>query len=93
MKTNAKVGSHVLKNNGSSVVDYVLCKPDLFDSVYKFEVEEPIILSDQCILNFSFSNHEGVEVLDKKRVSVKIICINGIMIKRLSILTDYNSLS
>ena len=56
-----------VKNNGSSVVDYVLCKPDLFDSVYKFEVEEPNILSDHCILNFSFSNQEGVEVFDKKK--------------------------
>ena len=44
-------------------------------------------------LNFFIRNHKEVEVLIKEKVRVKIICINRRMIKRLSILIDYNSLS
>ncbi|WAR09051.1 hypothetical protein MAR_019009 [Mya arenaria] len=36
-----------VKSNGSSVVDYVLCRQDMFSLFDKFVVEEPNILSDQ----------------------------------------------
>ena len=41
-------------SRGSSVVDYVLCTQDLFRNVCHFKVHEPNILSDHCLLTFSF---------------------------------------
>lgn len=41
-------------SRGSSVVDYVLCTQDLFGNVSHFKVHEPNILSDHCLLTFSF---------------------------------------
>lgn len=41
-------------SRGSSVVDYVLTSQNLFDHVYKFEVQDPNILSDHCLISFSF---------------------------------------
>ena len=39
--------------NGKSVVDYVLCKQELFDMIYDFVIDEPNILSDHCMIKFS----------------------------------------
>ena len=39
---------------GSSVVDYVLSSQELFRFIKDFEVQEPNILSDHCLINFSF---------------------------------------
>ena len=36
------------------MVDYVLAKPELFDFITHFKVHEPNILSDHCLLTFSF---------------------------------------
>lgn len=41
-------------SRGSSVIDYVLASEDLFRFVKDFEVQDPNILSDHCIINFSF---------------------------------------
>ena len=41
-------------HRGSSVVDYVLGSQEMFDFVKSFEVQEPNILSDHCLVNFSF---------------------------------------
>ena len=39
-------------HRGSSVVDYVLGSQEMFDFVKSFEVQEPNILSDHCLVNF-----------------------------------------
>ena len=41
-------------HRGSSVVDYVLGSQDMFSFVKSFEVQGPNILSDHCLINFSF---------------------------------------
>lgn len=41
-------------NRGCSVVDYVLASQNLFPLVKTFEVQDPNILSDHCIINVSF---------------------------------------
>ena len=41
-------------NRGSSLVDYVLGSQEMFNLIKSFEVQEPNILSDHCIVNFSF---------------------------------------
>ena len=41
-------------SRGSSLVDYVLTSQDLFQYVSKFEVEDPNIISDHCLISFSF---------------------------------------
>lgn len=38
---------------GSSLIDYVITEPDLFKFFSKFVVDNPNILSDHCIVNFS----------------------------------------
>ena len=40
-------------NRGSSVVDYVLASQELFTCIRHFEVQDPNIFSDHCIINFS----------------------------------------
>ena len=41
-------------HRGSSLVDYVLGSQEMFNFVKSFEVQEPNILSDHCVVNFSF---------------------------------------
>ena len=41
-------------HRGSSVVDYVLSRPEFFNFVKQFEVQGPNILSDHCLIEFSF---------------------------------------
>ena len=41
-------------SRGSSVVDYILASQNLFDFVSKFKVHDPNILSDHCLITFSF---------------------------------------
>ena len=41
-------------HRGCSVVDYGICSQNLFNFIKKFEVQEPNILSDHCLINFSF---------------------------------------
>ena len=48
-------------SRGSSVVDYVLSSQDLFKYINRFEVHDPNILSDHCLLTFSFRfEHDSV---------------------------------
>ena len=42
-------------SRGCSVVDYVLASQDLFEYVSTFKVHDPNILSDHCLLSFSFT--------------------------------------
>lgn len=49
-------------SRGSSVVDYVIASQELFKFVKHFEVQEPNILSDHCLINFSFQFHEEREL-------------------------------
>ena len=42
-------------SRGSSVVDYVLSSQDLFKCIKHFQVHDPNILSDHCLLTFSLS--------------------------------------
>ncbi|MCG8034648.1 MAG: endonuclease/exonuclease/phosphatase family protein, partial [Candidatus Thiodiazotropha taylori] len=41
-------------HRGSSLVDYVLGSQEMFNFVTSFEVQEPNILSDHCLVSFSF---------------------------------------
>ena len=41
-------------NRGSSLVDYVLGSQEMFNFIQSFEEQEPNILSDHCIVFFSF---------------------------------------
>ena len=52
-----------IKGNGSSVVDYVLCKPDLFNIICSFEIGEPNLLSDHCAINFSLNMFLDLNVI------------------------------
>lgn len=42
-------------SKGSSVVNYVLTSQDLFKNISHFEVHDPNILADHCLLTFSFT--------------------------------------
>ena len=37
-----------------SVIDYGICSQNLFNFIKEFEVQEPNIMSDHCLINFSF---------------------------------------
>ena len=41
-------------NRGTSIVDYVSSKPEFFNFVAQFEVQEPNILSDHSLIEVSF---------------------------------------
>lgn len=45
---------------GKSVVDYVIASQSLFSRINTFSVDEPNILSDHCIINFSLHSLEDV---------------------------------
>ena len=45
-------------SKGSSLVDYVLASQDFFKFIDQFEVHEPNILSDHCLISFSFVFNE-----------------------------------
>ena len=42
-----------VKNAGCSLVDYVLCKPELMRCFTRFVVQEPNVMSDHCAISFS----------------------------------------
>ena len=57
---NGRVGSDrgvgkytFVGSRGSSVVDYVLTSQELFNLIEDFDVQEPNIMSDHCLVNFS----------------------------------------
>ena len=41
-------------HRGISVVDYVLARPDLFSFIEFFDIHEPNILSEHCLIKFVF---------------------------------------
>ena len=41
-------------NSGCNVVEYGLCSQNLFNFIKEFEVQEPNISSDHCLINLSF---------------------------------------
>ena len=47
--------------NGCSVVDYVLCRPELMHFFNSFVVLEPNILSVHCAINFSFGKLKHID--------------------------------
>ena len=48
------IGKYTFVNsNGSSVIDYVLCKHAMFRNIAFFSVDDPNILSDHCLVKFS----------------------------------------
>ena len=47
-------------SRGSSLVDYVLASQDLFQCISKFEVEDPNIISDHCLISFCFDFDDEV---------------------------------
>ena len=49
-----------VKGNGRSVVDYVLCKSDMFFLVNSFDVDESNILSDHCVVSFSLDTSANI---------------------------------
>ena len=42
-----------IKNAGSSIVDYVLCKHDMLQCIREFCVCQPTILTDHCVVSFT----------------------------------------
>ena len=48
-------------DNGCSVIDYVLCRPELMYFVNSFVVLEPNIFSDHCAINFSFGKLKHID--------------------------------
>ena len=51
---DADIGNFTFVNlQGSSTIDFVLCKPCLFPLVSSFMILEPNILSDHCVFSFS----------------------------------------
>ena len=54
------IGSYTfVGHRGSSLVDYVLSSQNMFQYVNIFEVQEPNILSDHCLIKFSFEFSHG----------------------------------
>jgi exonuclease III len=70
---NGRVGSDkgmgrytFVGHRGSSLVDYVIGTQNLLKSVKRFDVSEPNILSDHCLINFvlEFDNPINVDISD-----------------------------
>ena len=70
---NGRVGNDIgvgrytfIGQRGCSLVDYVLASQELFNFVSEFEVQGPNILSDHCLINFSFEfKQQEVSQADK----------------------------
>jgi len=80
---NGRIGSdknigHItcVKSTGSSVVDYLLCKPELISRLTSFDILEQNILSDHCALTFSIdvfiNNKNTIEARDATRTQRKM---------------------
>ena len=67
-------------SRGSSVVDYILSSQDLFTNISHFKVHDPNILSDHCLLSFSFNfencNAREVTETDYEQVPGKFVWNN-----------------
>ena len=47
-------------STGKSVVDYVITNPTMFESFMKFNVCDPNILSDHCLIEFSIYRNKNI---------------------------------
>ena len=79
-------------HRGSSVVDYVLGSQDMFDFVKSFEVHDPNILSDHCLVSFSFQfglvQHQEMQADDDEFISEKYSWKNDLKHEYTSCLAD-----
>jgi len=58
------VGSYTFVGvNGSSLVDYCITDPSLFEYFKTFVVHDPCILSDHCLMEFSLSSKNVADIL------------------------------
>ncbi|MCG8047977.1 MAG: hypothetical protein JAY66_20205 [Candidatus Thiodiazotropha taylori] len=48
-------------STGCSVIDYVIVNPSLFDMICSFQVGDPNILSDHCVVEFSLLSRSAKE--------------------------------
>lgn len=54
--TDTGIGKFTCVNSqGCSVVDYVLCKSDLLKLFKTFDIYDPDVVSDHCVISFSLS--------------------------------------
>jgi len=58
---------------GSSVVDYVIATQNLFPFVNHFEVHEPNLLSDHCVVDFAFCFTKDFTCTDRNTLNVKSV--------------------
>lgn len=65
---------------GSSAINYLLCRKDIMNHVLNFEVKDPNILSDHCCVTFSLKSC-NVSV-NKDKVEICCTCENGKTEKR-----------
>ena len=57
------IGKYTFVNSaGSSVIDYVLCRPDMLENITHFRVNDPNILSDHCLIEFTATFHTENDV-------------------------------
>ncbi|XP_052276939.1 uncharacterized protein LOC127876070 [Dreissena polymorpha] len=65
--TDKGIGKFTCVNTqGCSVVDYVLCKSDVLKLFKTFEIYDPNIVSDHCVISFSLNMHTLDNFVDVK---------------------------
>ncbi|XP_053395382.1 uncharacterized protein LOC123523921 isoform X1 [Mercenaria mercenaria] len=68
MGLDKNIGKYTCINSqGSSTIDYVLCRDSLWECINSFEIMEPNILSDHCIVSFSMKSKSQIEIRDFQR--------------------------
>ena len=66
---------------GRSVVDYVLTKPNYFSYIEKFDMHEPNIVSDHCLITFVFNLAlQSLKILNLRDLRLSRVNISGIVI-------------
>ena len=96
---NGRVGNDVgvgcytfIGHRGCSLVDYVLTSQEVFRFVSEFEVQDPNILSDHCLINFSFEfkQQEFLQSEEMEQVSGRYVWNNNFL-KKMSIVTNFRA--
>ena len=60
--TDKHIGKYTfIGHQGCSLVDYVICTQNLIQNVNKFEVSDPLILTDHCLVSFSLDFDKPTE--------------------------------
>lgn len=79
---DAGIGKHTfIGSRGSSLVDYILASEHLFNFVSQFEVEEPNLLSDHCLVSFELNikivvlegNYENLRPTQTSKLHSKVV--------------------